>query len=322
MISLVVLVRDTMHHIAEHLLAAACAGHQLIHQAGDGVRHLGYHPGDPLLEFVAEHRHTHQPVIRKVEMVPEMCAVLVVGCRAVQRPIGLARFRQFHRHAHVNEIGGKQPRIALDELALVGLHTRVQFLQLPADTRLGERVAVGLLLRTEAVAISLALIEETDVIEEHLVLPGLLHHQPAEQVLLAGGQHHLGLVEDHLEELGAGSDHGVDTRLVSACGVEHGAPLGIGHGGVGVIELVAVVVGQVKRVLATAGDGHIEHPAGSVAVLFCLCCGGHHDGAKDNGQDGSAGHGGEIRITGTAPCARTVPESDDRLLAKVRPALR
>ncbi len=116
------LVRDGMHHVLEHFSGSAALGNKLIREARERVRHLRYHLRDVLLELVGEDRNAHDAIVGKVEVVPEVRAILIVRGGAVQTAVGFACFGQFHHHAHMHQGGNEYPLVVRHKVALVLLH--------------------------------------------------------------------------------------------------------------------------------------------------------------------------------------------------------
>jgi len=223
-----------------------------------------------------------------------MRTVPVVLGGAVRTAIGGADLGQFHGHAHLHEGCHQGCGVVGHELELVGLHDLVQLLHLGLDTVALRGVLHLVQLRTKQVALLLPIIQVADVVQEDLVLLAHLHHQVLQQVGGIGGQLDHRFVHHHLEELGPRGHNGIHAGLVAAGAVEHHLALGVGYGGVSIVQLAAVVVGEVDGVLAGAGNGRFDHPLGGVLGLGGGCKNeGEQYGKLGGAVERPSIHGGE-----------------------------
>ena len=133
-------------------------------------------------------------------------------------------------------------------------------------------------------------VEETDVIQEELVLLGILHHELRQQIILVGGEHDLRLVHDDLEILRPGHHDRIYAGLVAAIAVEDRFSLRVRDRGVRIIELVAVIVGQVDRVVGGAIDLDFDQ-----ALRAVLRAGGNKDRSEEERGGEAVEHGGKNR---------------------------
>jgi len=140
-------------------------------------------------------------------------------------------------------------------------------------------------LGLDLVALLLPVVQEADVIQEHLVLLGALDHEVAHEIgrIRCHADHRF--IHDHLEVPRTGYHHGVNTGFVSLLVLEDNAALGISQRGVRVVQLVPVVIGQVDGVLLGSGDGHLDVPHG----ILCISEGYAEKEREEGGQRSTHG---------------------------------